>query len=134
MVLSPDAVLNIGETFFYAGDLLHAEPAFKSVRRTAKPYVRDYFLGRIAARRGEEQPALALYAASLNAEPRFFPAFYHRERLLIAAGQLDPARDAVRAFVIGVPSAGSNPLWKTLLEAIATGRTPPDVEFYVLES
>jgi hypothetical protein len=127
-------VLNIGETFFYAGDLLHAEPAFKSVRRTAKPYVRDYFLGRIAARRGEEQPALALYAASLNAEPRFFPAFYHRERLLIAAGQLDPAREAVRAFVIGVPSAGSNPLWKTLLEAIATGRTPPDVEFYVLES
>ncbi len=134
ILLNSDVTLLIGECLYYSGDLRRAEAAVGVARRARRPEARDYFLARIAERKGRTSDAAALYASSVAHNSQFYPAIYHRARLLVAAGaapQAVAALDAVRQFD---PSITADAAWRNARDAASRGVTPQNVEFYVLEA
>ena len=129
LLLSSDVTLLIGECLYYSGDLNRAEVAIRVARRAARGEARDYFLGRIAERKGRTADAARLYAMSIAITPGFYPGVYHHARLLAASGEAAAAAAELDRF------AGVNdPTWREARSAAGRGTVPRDVEFYVLES
>lgn len=132
VALSREAVLAIGECLYYEGNLRQAEGALRVATRTERDYVRHYFLGRIAEKRGDPATAAIEYDAALRGSDEFFPAFYCATRLDLLRGDRASAQRRVGDYRTRHPRAAGNPLFPSL-EAASRGAAavPPHVEFYV---
>lgn len=89
---SPEVVFTLGVCRYYSGRWPEAERTLRAVDFEPMRYLRDYFLGRLAERRGDRPAARALYAASHEADPAYFPALYQSVRLSLEDGDRDAAR------------------------------------------
>jgi hypothetical protein len=125
----PDVILTLGVCRYYSGRWADAERTLRAVDTPATRCLKDYFLGRLAERRGDPSAAAALYEASLVANPRFFPAIYQRARLACEAGDAATATKLV----------GESRVWPSDAPALAAlaarvarpAAPPPDHEFVI---
>ena len=74
IVMRRETVLRIGQCLYYEGRYEQAENALRVASGTTDDYLRSYFLGRIAEKRGMPDAARAMYGRSLSVAPHFFPA------------------------------------------------------------
>lgn len=132
---SRDAVLLVGECWYYEGRFREAEGAFRAAAGATNEFLRNYFLGRIAERRGDVVTARQMEDAALRIEPSFFPAFYASTRLALLAGERELALQRLHDFQSRFPTAARNPLFAPLMAAAeGRGPVPQDVEFFVVTS
>lgn len=80
VVAEPQEILMLGVARYRAGRLAEAQRTLAAVpdAKTTDVFLRDYYLGRIAERRGDCAAAMARFDAALRAQPTFYPAQHHR--------------------------------------------------------
>ena len=80
VVAEPQEVLMLGVARYRAGRFAEAQRTLLAVpdAKRTDVFLRDYYLGRIAEMRGDCAAAIQRFTASLAAQPRFYPAQYHR--------------------------------------------------------
>ncbi|MCX6558404.1 MAG: hypothetical protein NTW95_13405 [Candidatus Aminicenantes bacterium] len=107
-----------------------AEITFNAVRNERKFLLCDYFLGKLAEKRGNNEQALGYYLNSLQSNPLFFPSLYHAVRVLIKQKKFDEALTLLSHF----PSSGLDGRTisriSMLTQAITLRQTNvPEIEF-----
>lgn len=78
----PQEILLLGIARYRAGRPAQAERTLRAVpnAKGTDLFLRDYYLGRLAEMRGDCAAARQRFAASLKAQPKFYPAQHHLER------------------------------------------------------
>lgn len=127
----PEVIFTLGVCRYYSGRWPEAERTFRAVDSEPSRYLRDYFLGRIAERRGDRAAAWASYAASLAADPAFFPALYQSVRLALESGDANAARRKIeesRARIRPRDAAGL----ASLGDAVEGRSAPPENHEFIV--
>ena len=129
-----DLRLTLGISQYYLGDLPEASASLRAAAG-ADPrfaYLARYFEGRVAERGGDIPAAVDFYALALSASPRFGPALYQIERLLLAAGRKDDAARVVDQVLAASPATAADAFVQTARAHIAAGTVPPEKEFEIV--
>lgn len=128
----PENVMLLGICRYYGGNYFLAERTLlKLSQGMPQDYLKNYFLGRIAEKRGDSQAARAHYEDSLKESPVFFPAVYQAIRAQILLGDRDAALRTMNAFTGGRKL--NDPLLKTCEDAIRGGPAPAPMEFLIVQ-
>ena len=132
--LELDTIYQLAICRYYLNRVDEARGLFESIPDNARFFLRPYFLGRAAERRGESDAALAHYQRALELQPDLFAARYQTVRQLLARGD----HAAAAAQLAAEPNAESlvaNPHYQTLQTAISQSRTEvPPVEFILVQT
>ncbi|HTP90214.1 MAG TPA: tetratricopeptide repeat protein [Xanthobacteraceae bacterium] len=93
----PGSLIAAAAAHYQAGQLVDAESAYRAALALAPddPAIM-HNLGVIAAARGDEKSAIALFDSVLARQPRYVSAHYNRALALLAVGETNAAREGLR--------------------------------------
>lgn len=129
---TPNTVYLLGVCRYYQGRWQAAERSLRAVEDSPVFFLRGYYLGRLAERRGEPEAAMELYRRCLELKPNLLAPRYQLVRLLLERGERQQARELVESY----PSLGARrePLLDLLEKAVARpGVKLPPTEFRLVQ-
>jgi hypothetical protein len=130
--VSAKRLVLVGICDYYLGAFGEAERSFRALPAGGAGFLPEYFLGRVAQRRGAAGEALRRYRGSFAQQANFYPTFYQLVRLESALGERGAARASVDRFIAagGGPATPEIAAWRVALEG--PGLQLPEKEFAVI--
>lgn len=134
-IATPNTIYLLGICRYYQGRFEAAAQTLGALEDSPFFFLKPYFLGRVAERRGDPEEALGLYRRALELKPDLVAALYQSVRLLVARGERERAAALVADFRAGPGGVADAPeVWRRLEAAAAGQPVPlPEIEFRVVQ-